>query len=75
MKAADLIKDVRESTQRLWDSYQLYISSGGRQGMNCFTPDVMEKLVNRTDAEIIAQAEAKGLSIEDKEEYLAKASE
>ena len=75
MKAADLIKDVRVSTQRLWDSYQLYLSSGGKQGMNCFTPEVMEKLVNRTDAEIIAQAEAKGLTIEDKEEYLAKASE
>ena len=43
--------------------------------MNCFTPEVMEKLVNRTDAEIIAQAEAKGLTIEDKEEYLAKVSE
>ena len=31
MKAADLIKDVRVSTQRLWDSYQLYLSSGGKQ--------------------------------------------
>lgn len=75
MKAADLIKDVRESTQRLWDSYQLYLSSNGKRGLNCFTPEAMEKLVNRTDAEIIAQAEAKGLTIEDKEEYLAKVSE
>lgn len=75
MKAADLIKDVRESTQRLWDSYQLYLSSGGRKGMNCFTPEAMKKLVDRTDAEIIAQAEAKGLTIEDKEEYLASLSE
>lgn len=75
MKAADLIKDVRESTQRLWDSYQLYLSSNGKQGLKCFTPESMQKKLNRTDAEIIAQAEAKGLTIEDKEEYLAKANE
>ena len=71
MKAEILIKDVRESTQRLWDSYQLFLKTNGKQGMNCFTPDTMLKKLNRTDAEIIAQAEAKGLLIEDKEEYLA----
>ena len=75
MKAAILIKDVRESTQRLWDSYQLFLSSGGQQGMNCFTPEKMKQLVERTDAEIIAQAEAKGIVIEDKDEYLASLSE
>lgn len=75
MKAADLIKDVRESTQRLWDSYQLYLSTGGKMGMNCFTPDAMKKLLERTDAEIIAQAESKGLTIEDRDEYLASLSE
>jgi len=71
MKAELLIKEVRESNQRLWDSYQLFLSTNGKQGMNCFTPDKMKALLDRTDAEIIAQAEAKGLVIEDKDEYLA----
>lgn len=71
MKADNLIKEVRESNQRLWDSYQLFLSTDGKQGMRCFTPDKMQALLNRTDAEIIAQAEAKGLVIEDKDEYLA----
>lgn len=75
MKAKVLIKDVRDSNQRLWDSYQLFISSGGKRGMNCFTPDKMKALLERTDAEIIAQAEAKGIIIEDKDEYLASLSE
>lgn len=74
MKAADLIKDVRASTQRLWDSHQLFISTNGEQGMKCFTPDTMQALLNRTDAEIIAKAESKGLTIDDKEEYLSKSS-
>lgn len=71
MKAESLIKEVRESNQRLWDSYQLFLSTDGKQGMNCFTPDKMKAMLDRTDAEIIAQAEAKGLTIEDKDEYLA----
>ena len=74
MKAKVLIKDVRDSNQRLWDSYQLFISSGGQRGMNCFTPDKMQALLERTDAEIIEQAEAKGIVIEDKDEYLASLS-
>lgn len=71
MKAIDLIRDVRNSTQRLWDSYQLFLSSGGKMGLNCFTPEAMERKLKRTDAEIIEQAEAKGLVVEDKDEYLA----
>lgn len=71
MKCADLITSVRASTQQLWDSYQLYLSSGGAHGLNCFTPEALERKLNRTDEEIIALAEKRGLYIEDKDEYLA----
>ncbi len=71
MKCIDLITSVRASTQQLWDAYQLYLSSDGAHGLNCFTPDILEKKLNRTDEEIIALAERRGLYIEDKDEYLA----
>lgn len=71
MKAANLIKEVRESTQMLWDSYQKYIDTNGEEGMLCFTPDVLKEKLNRTDRDIIEQGLAKGVYIEDAEEYLA----
>lgn len=71
MKAAVFIKDIRDSNQRLWDSYQTFLSTNGEQGMNCFTPDKMESLLKRTDREIIELGLAKGVVIEDAEEYLA----
>ena len=71
MKAADFIKDIRTSNQKLWESHQLYLSTNGAQGMKCFTPDKMEVLLKRTDKEIIELGLAKGVSIEDAEEYLA----
>lgn len=75
MKAEFLIKEVRRSIQELWDLYQLYLSSNGQRGINCFTPEALEKKLHRTDKEIIELAEAKGLYIEDKDEYLASLSE
>jgi len=72
MKAVDLIKEVRESNQRVWDSYQLFLSTNGKEGMNCFTPDKMLALLNRTDEEIILKAESSGLTVEDRDEYLGK---
>jgi len=72
MKAVDLIKEVRESNQRVWDSYQLFLSTNGKEGMNCFTPDKMLALLNRTDEEIILKAESRGLTVEDRDEYLGK---
>ena len=57
MKAAALIKEVRESTQHLYDSYQKYLET--------------ERL-KRSDRDIIEQGLAKGVYIEDAEEYLAK---
>lgn len=71
MKAAALIKEVRESTQHLYDSYQRYLESDGQSGLCCFDPDVLEARLNRTDKEIIEQGLAKGLYIEDAEDYLA----
>lgn len=70
MKANDFIVDVRSSTQRLWDSYQLFLSTKGEQGMNCFTPDKMKQLLERSDKEIIEQGLAKGVYIEDAEAFL-----
>lgn len=71
MKAADLIKEVRESTQRMWDSHLQYIETNGEVGMLCFTPEVMKKKLERTDRDIINEGIAKGVLIEDAEEYLA----
>ncbi len=72
MKAAALIKEVRDSTQRLWDSHMRYVESGGQVGMLCFAPDVLKQRLDRTDKDIIEQGLAKGVYIEDAEEYLAK---
>ena len=71
MKAAVLIKEVRESTQMLWDSHQKYIDTNGEAGMLCFTPDILKEKLNRTDRDIIEQGLTKGIYIEDAEEYLA----
>lgn len=71
MKAAVLIKEVRESTQRMWDSHLQYIETNGEVGMLCFTPDIMKQKLDRTDRDIINEAIAKGVAIEDAEEYLA----
>jgi len=71
MKAADLIKEVRESTQRMWDSHLQYIETNGEVGMLCFTPEVMKKKLERTDRDIVNEGLAKGVLIEDAEEYLA----
>lgn len=70
MKAKDFIVDVRSSNQRLWDSYQLFLSTKGEQGMNCFTPDKMKQLLERSDREIVEQGLAKGVYIEDAEAFL-----
>jgi len=71
MKAADLIKEVRESTQRMWDSHLQYIETNGEVGMLCFTPEVLKKKLERTDRDIVNEGLAKGVLIEDAEEYLA----
>ena len=36
MKAAALIKEVRESTQHLYDSYQKYLETDGKNGVVLF---------------------------------------
>ena len=70
MKAEVLIKEVRESTQALWESHQRYIETNGEAGLLCFTPDVLIQRLNRTDREIVEQGLAKGVYIEDAEDYL-----
>ncbi|MBO7312290.1 MAG: hypothetical protein J6U82_05745 [Alistipes sp.] len=65
-----MIKEVRESTQALWESHQRYIETNGEAGLLCFTPDVLIQRLNRTDREIIEQGLAKGVYIEDAEDYL-----
>ena len=70
MKAAALIKEVRDSTQQLWDSHMRYVESGGQVGMLCFTPDALKQKLDRTDREIIEQGLARGIYIEDADDYL-----
>lgn len=72
MKAEELIKEIRESVQKLWDAHQLFINSNGTKGMRCFNPESLEKKLARTDKEILSLAEKRGIFIEDKEEYLSK---
>lgn len=72
MKAVALIKEVRESTQHLYDSYQKYLETDGQMGLRCFDPDLLEERLRRSDRDIIEQGLAKGVYIEDAEEYLAK---
>lgn len=72
MKAAALIKEVRESTRHLYDSYQKYLETGGQMGLRCFDPDLLEERLNRSDKDIIKQGLEKGVYIEDAEEYLAR---
>lgn len=72
MKASALIKEVRDSTQLLWDSHIRYIESGGEMGMLCFAPDVLKQKLNRTDRDIVEQGLARGIYIEDADEYLTK---
>ena len=71
MKSAALIKEVRESTQALWDSHQRYIATNGQLGLRCFSPEVLEEKMKRTDREIIEQGLERGVYIEDANEYLA----
>lgn len=70
MKASDLIKEVRQTTQYLYDSYQKYLETGGQAGLCCLNPDALEAKMKRTDREIIEQGLAKGVYIEDVESYL-----
>lgn len=70
MKGAALIKEVRETTQRLYDSYQTYLVTDGQSGLRCFDPDILEARMKRTDREIIEQGLAKGVYIEDADDYL-----
>lgn len=71
MKAAALIKEVRDSTQYLYDAYQRYLESDGLVGLNCLDPDTLTQRLNRTDREIVEQGLAKGVYIEDADEFLA----
>ena len=75
MLAEKLIEEVRTSNQKMWDAYQLWLNTGGAQGLECLTPDIMEQKLNRTDEEIFTEAEAKGIYIVGKEEYLANKKE
>ena len=59
MKAAALIKEVRESTQHLYDSYQKYLETDGKMGLCCFDPDLLEERLKRSDRDVIEQGLAK----------------
>lgn len=75
MLAEKLIEEVRTSNQKMWDAYQLWLKTGGSQGLECLTPDIMKAKLDRTDEEIFAEAEAKGIYIVGKDEYLANKKE
>lgn len=72
MKTESLIKEVRAAIGNAWASHQLWVKTNGEQGFRCFTPDILEQKYNRTDEDIIAEAEAKGIVLVDKDEYLDK---
>lgn len=72
MITENLIKEVRRTIGAAWDSYQLYLKTHGMEGTRCFTPEILEQKYNRTDEDIIREAEEKGIYLIDKDEYLAK---
>lgn len=75
MKAEALIKDYRQTHERLMKLQTLYNETNGEQGLACFNYDELVKQVNYTDAEILDILEQRGFYIADKEEYLATKKE
>ena len=54
------------------DARQKWLETDGKMGLCCFDPDLLEERLKRSDRDIIEQGLAKGVYIEDAEEYLAK---
>jgi hypothetical protein len=75
MKSADLIKMVRDDFKMMWNKHLKYIETQGQEGMPCLDVPFMERLMARTDEEILDHALSKGVYIIDKEEYLQKIKE
>ena len=50
----------------------ILLETDGKMGLCCFDPDLLEERLKRSDRDIIEQGLAKGVYIEDAEEYLAK---
>lgn len=69
MTINDLLTSVRSSNLRLWESHLRFIESNGQEGMRCFSPEKMQELINRTDDEIIMAAIARGVYLEDLDNY------
>ena len=70
MLAKEVIKKNRESLEKLNQYHLQWLSSNRHEGLQCFDYDEFLKLYNMTDKEIIETVLAKGVVIEDAEEYL-----
>lgn len=67
-----LIQTVRSDIQRLYDLNKISEASGSKEGLKCFNPEVLERMVNRTDREILEDLTKSGAVIDGMEEYLAQ---
>lgn len=72
MKAEYIIKDCREGMEELNKLHLQWLASDGLQGCQCLNYEEFKLKLNRSDEEILNDAESKGLYIVDKEEYLNK---
>ena len=71
MLAREVIKKNRENLEKLNRYHQKWLSSDNKEGLQCLDYDGFLKLYNMTDREIIEKVLAKGVQIEDAEEFLA----
>lgn len=70
MKAKELIEQERIKIQQLYNSHKLWEETKGEQGLKCLSPEKVEKMLDRTDKEIIQAGLDAGLWIEDAEMYI-----
>ena len=71
MLAKDVIRKNREAFEKLNRYHQEWAESNHKNGLQCLDYDEFLKLYNMTDREIIEVVLAKGVVIEDADEYLS----
>jgi len=71
MLAREVIKKNRDNFEKLNQYHLRWLASGSQEGLQCVDYDEFLKLYNMSDREIIERVLAKGVYVEDADEYLA----
>lgn len=72
MLAKEVIKKNRDVFEKLNEYHKQWKESNHKAGLQCLDYDEFMKLYNMSDREIIETVLAKGVVIEDAEEFLAR---